>query len=116
MRIQSYSYGNSVFDVRREFQNSRSKTKKLIVYFVLSSFVIYLVKFVLKLNSMVFMDVVRKAIHGEPININSDYIINMSQGNKIVAFLFSAYYFMEKNLTTAKEHILLIIEKIPKTN
>ncbi|HDI3019230.1 hypothetical protein HYH68_16415 [Clostridium botulinum] len=116
MRIQSsYGYGNSVFDVRREFQNSRSKTKKLIVYFVLSSFIFYVVKFVLKLNSLVFMDIVEKAIRGEPININSDYLINMSQSNKIVAFLFSAYYFMEKNLTTAKEHILIIFEKIPRT-
>ncbi|EPY6472530.1 hypothetical protein ACWO4B_003227 [Clostridium sporogenes] len=114
MRVQaSYGgYGNSVFDVRREFQNSRRNTKKLIVYFVLSAFVFYVIKFVLKLNSAIFMDMVEKALKGEPINIGASYM-NASKSNKVVAFLFSAYCFSEKSFTAIKDYVLIIAEKIP---
>lgn len=76
MRVQSY--GNSVFDVKREFQDSRRKTKKLIAYFILSAIVFYIVKFVLELNSIVFTDMVHKMLNGEPINFNFDYMLEKS--------------------------------------
>jgi hypothetical protein len=96
MRVQSY--GNSVFDVKREFQDSRRKTKKLIAYFILSAIVFYIVKFVLELNSIVFTDMVHKMLNGEPINFNFDYMLEKAQSNQIVAFIVSIYYFIEKSI------------------
>lgn len=102
MRVQSYGYGNAVFDVRREFQNSRRKTKKLIAYFILSAIAFYIVKFVLELNTMVFLDIVHKFLNGELVEFNFGYIIEQAKSNKIVAFLLSVYYFIEKSILSLK--------------
>lgn len=116
MRVQSYGYGNAVFDVRREFQNSRRKTKKLIAYFILSAIVFYIVRFVLELNSMIFIDSIHKSLNGEPIDFNFGYIIEQAKSNKIIAFLLSVYYFMEKSVFSVKDFIQSFAEKISLNN
>ncbi|WP_317910914.1 hypothetical protein [Enterococcus faecium] len=110
MRVQSY--GNSVFDVKREFQDSRRKTKKLIAYFILSAIVFYIVKFVLELNSMVFTDMVHKMLNGEPINFNFDYMLEKAQSNQVVAFLVSTYYFIEKSIFSLKDFFMGLFTKL----
>lgn len=110
MRVQSYGYGSAVFDVRREFQNSRRKTKKLIAYFILSAIVFYIVKFVLELNSMIFIDTVHKFLNGESVEFNSGYIIEQAQSNKIVAFLLSVFYFIEKTMFSFKDSVKSFVE------
>lgn len=110
MRVQSY--GNSVFDVKREFQDSRRKTKKLIAYFILSAIVFYIVKFVLELNSMVFTDMVHKMLNGESINFNFDYMLEKAQSNQVVAFLVSTYYFIEKSIFSLKDFFMGLFTKL----
>ncbi|HCR4743413.1 TPA: hypothetical protein OOI04_000923 [Enterococcus faecium] len=110
MRVQSY--GNSVFDVKREFQDSRRKTKKLIAYFILSAIVFYIVKFVLELKSIVFTDMVHKMLNGEPINFNFDYMLEKAQSNQIVAFIVSIYYFIEKSIFSLKDFFFEMLTKL----
>lgn len=112
MRVQSTGYGNSVFDVKREFQDSRRKTKKLIAYFILSAIVFYIVRFVLELNSMVFVDMVHKMLNGESIDFKFDYMLDQAKSNHLVAFLISAYYFIEKSVFSLKEFLLGLFSKV----
>lgn len=112
VRVQSYGYGNSVFDVKREFQDSRRKTKKLIAYFILSAIVFYIVRFVLELNSMVFVDMVHKMLNGESIEFNFGYMLDQAKSNQVVAFLISAYYFIEKSIFSLKDFLLSLFSKV----
>lgn len=112
MRVQSAGYGNSVFDVKREFQSSRRKTKKLIAYFILSAIVFYIVRFVLELNSMVFVDMVHKMLNGEPIEFNFGYMLEQAKSNQVVAFLISAYYFIEKSIFSIKDFVVSLFSKV----
>lgn len=106
MRVQSTGYGNSVFDVKREFQDSRRKTRKLIAYFILSAIVFYIIRFVLELNSMVFVDMVHKMFNGESVDFNFAYMLDQAKSNQVVAFLISVYYLIEKSVFSLKEFLL----------
>lgn len=110
MRVQSY--GNSVFDVKREFQDSRRKTKKLIAYFILSGIVFFILRFVFELNSIVFLDIVDKTLHGESANVDYGYFLDQAKSNKIVAFMIGIYYFLEKSFFSFKEYLTVIFSKI----
>ena len=111
MRVQSYSFGSSVFDVKREFENSNRKTKRLIIYFLLSGVTFYIVKSVFQINLTIFMDLVNRLLNGQPIDINMDYILQNAKNNSVVSFLIGLYSIIAGFFVSLKNFIFMYLKE-----
>lgn len=111
MRVTTYGYGNTTFDVRREFQDSKRKTKKIIAYLVLSGIVFYVVRFILQLNMSMLKDMISAMLRGEQPTLDTAYLLNKASENHVVAFIISAYYFLEKSVFSIRDYLMGLYER-----
>lgn len=110
--VRAYSYGSTVFDVKREFQDSKRKTRKLIAYIILSAIFFYIMRFVLQLNMSMMKNMMDSLLRGEPVTFNAEYVLEQSKENQVVAFLIGAYYFLERSFFSIKDYSLELYNKV----
>lgn len=110
MRVQS-NYGDTIFDTRSAVLESQLKIRKIVVYLILTGFSIYVGKEVLNLNLTIINELFHKVINGESISIDTNYILEVTKRNEVVAYLFSVYYFFEKGFLMIKDYIFVIGER-----
>lgn len=110
--MRAHSYGSAVFDVKREFQDSKRKTRKLIAYIILSAIVFYIMRFVLQLNMSMMKNMIDSLIRGEPVVFNAEYVLEQSKENQVVAFLIGVYYFLERSYFSIKDYALELYIKV----
>lgn len=109
MQMEVRNYGDNSFNIRREFDSSKRRTRKMIMYFVLTGLAVYLVKAALKINNEILMDFVHGLLTGQDVSVSKAYLVEKIRGAPMVAFLSGGLAIVMEFFKNLRDYVIAYI-------